>query len=147
MNLIHIIDCYYWIWIQSAIDNERCLWLEAPMQMLTTEKYIAPRAPPGGGAEVTFEILTLRKNWNTVVLGCCCWFLATKGIRLHIFYAYQNNFLRQRGTSIKELNHVFLSDKFVWVLSNSFTKKECNYVFQYPSNKSTQKEIVLAKLK
>ena len=27
MNLIHIIDCYYWIWIQSAIDNERCLWL------------------------------------------------------------------------------------------------------------------------
>ena len=27
MNLIHIIDCYYRIWIQSAIDNERCLWL------------------------------------------------------------------------------------------------------------------------
>ena len=27
MNLIHIIDCYYWIWIQSAIDDERCLWL------------------------------------------------------------------------------------------------------------------------
>ena len=27
MNLIHIIDCYYWIWIQSAIDNERCQWL------------------------------------------------------------------------------------------------------------------------
>ena len=27
MNLIHIIECYYWIWIQSAIDNERCLWL------------------------------------------------------------------------------------------------------------------------
>ena len=27
MNLIHIIDCYYWIWIQSVIDNERCLWL------------------------------------------------------------------------------------------------------------------------
>ena len=27
MNLIHIINCYCWIWIQSAIDNERCLWL------------------------------------------------------------------------------------------------------------------------
>ena len=29
MNLIHIIDCYYWIriQIQSAIDNEGCLWL------------------------------------------------------------------------------------------------------------------------
>ena len=27
MNLIHIIDCYYWIWIQSAINSERCLWL------------------------------------------------------------------------------------------------------------------------
>ena len=30
MNRIHIIDCYYWIWIQSAIDNERCLWLWDP---------------------------------------------------------------------------------------------------------------------
>ena len=27
INLIHIIDCYYWIWIQSAIDNEHCLWV------------------------------------------------------------------------------------------------------------------------
>ena len=27
MNIIHIIDCYYWIWTQSSIDNERCLWL------------------------------------------------------------------------------------------------------------------------
>ena len=54
MNLIHIIDCYYWIWIQSAIDNERDY--EAPMQMLTTEKYIA------AGAALAAPLFSIKKK-------------------------------------------------------------------------------------
>ena len=49
MNLIHIIDRYYWIWIQSAIDNERCLWLWGSNANVNYGKiYSAPelKAPP-----------------------------------------------------------------------------------------------------
>ena len=46
MNLIHIIDCYYWIWIQSAIDNERCLWLWGSNANVNYGKiYSGPAAP------------------------------------------------------------------------------------------------------
>ena len=41
----HIIERYSWLWIQYAINNERCLWpwgyYVAPIRVCGTEKYIA----------------------------------------------------------------------------------------------------------
>ena len=53
-----------------------------------------------------------------------------------VFKAYQiQNFLIGKGAlplcnprQSLVFNHVFLSDKFVWILSIFFTKKEWNYV-------------------
>ena len=46
-NTIHIIERYSWLWIQSAINNERCFWPwgynAAPIRVCGTEKYIATR--------------------------------------------------------------------------------------------------------
>ena len=57
---LHIIERYSWLWIQSAINNERCLspwgYYAVPIRVCGTEKYIDARTPllwswrGGGGA-------------------------------------------------------------------------------------------------
>ena len=103
MNLIHIIDCYYWIWIQSAIDNERCLWLWGSNAnvadfcssfKLLTPKCISYRRPiqrqgyHKASAILTQSLTYTHKQWDRQKIS---------------YYAYLackiQNFLRQGGAA------------------------------------------------
>ena len=110
INLIHIIDCYYWIWIQSAIDNECCLWLWGSNANANYGKIYRGPAP--------FHRLTPNKRFepvfSTVIMAVCSLFnkmlLLTDLIPVHLLYCGQTVMIGCNHTSFewtRAVHHIY----------------------------------------